>query len=135
MTTALIKYQGSLRTEAQHLDSGQKIITDAPKDNKGEGEAFSPSDLLSTSLASCMLTIMGIVARQQNIEIEGVQAKMKKFMTASPRRVCEIQINFLFPKSYEQEQKKLLEQAALHCPVAQSLSASLKQTISFNYPS
>ena len=133
VNTALIHYQGSLRTEAKHLKSGQKIITDAPIDNEGKGEAFSPSDLLCTSLASCMLTIMGIEARRQNLDIKGVTAEMKKIMSPSPRRVGEIQISFSFPRSYQTKEKELLEKAAIHCPVAQSLSNSVKQTISFHY--
>jgi len=134
MKTSKITYKGNLRTEAVHLQSGQTIITDAPLDNNGKGEAFSPTDLLSTSLGCCMLTIMGIVAQRHNINIEGTTIEITKKMEANPRRVGEIVVEFTMPKNnFSDDDKKLLEHAAHTCPVAKSLSAELKQTVIFNY--
>lgn len=127
-------YKGDLRTEAVHLKSGDKIITDAPVDNKGKGEAFSPTDLLSASLGSCMLTVMGIAANTHKIQIEGTSIKISKIMASNPRRVTEIVVDMRFPANdFNEKEKKILEQAALTCPVALSLHPDLKQTIHFNY--
>ncbi len=134
MKTSKIAYLGNLRTEAVHLQSGIKIITDAPTDNNGKGEAFSPTDLMSTSLGSCMLTIMGIVAQRHEINIEGTTIDITKIMEANPRRVSEIIVEFQMPKNnYSEKDKQLLENAAKTCPVAQSLKVELKQTVIFNY--
>lgn len=134
MKTSKITYPGNLRTEAVHLKSGNTIITDAPTDNNGKGEAFSPTDLLATSLGSCMLTIMGIVAQRHGINIEGTTIEITKVMEANPRRVGEIIVEFTMPKlNYSDKEKDLLENAAHTCPVAKSLSADLKQTVIFNY--
>lgn len=134
MKTAKITYKGNLRTEAVHLRSGNTIITDAPIDNNGKGEAFSPTDLLATSLGVCMLTIMGILAQRHSINIEGITIDITKIMEANPRRVGEIIVEFYMPKNnYGDSEKKLLEHAALSCPVAKSLNADLKQTVIFNY--
>jgi uncharacterized OsmC-like protein len=134
MQTSEIKYQGDLRTLCTHLKSGKEIITDAPTDNCGKGEAFSPTDLLSTSLVSCMLTIMAITADKHGFKFEGVQAEMQKVMASNPRRVAEINVTIQMPNSdYDQKQKKLLEIAALNCPVAKSLAESVKQNVIFKY--
>ena len=134
MKTSKITYLGNLRTEAVHLQSGTTIITDAPTDNNGKGEAFSPTDLLSTSLGSCMLTIMGIVAERNSINIEGTTIDITKIMEANPRRVGEIIIEFYMPpNNYTDKEKQLLENAARTCPVAQSLKQELQQTVIFNY--
>ncbi|HEX8516153.1 MAG TPA: OsmC family protein [Bacteroidia bacterium] len=134
MKTSKITYQGNLRTEASHLLSGNTIITDAPPDNNGKGEAFSPTDLLATSLGSCMLTIMGIVASRHEMSIEGTTADITKIMASDPRRVIEIIVEFTMPPGkYSDQQKQLLENAARTCPVAKSLNTELKQTIIFNY--
>ena len=134
MKTSKITYLGNLRTEAVHLKSGKTVITDAPTDNNGKGEAFSPTDLLSTSLGCCMLTIMGIAANTHNINIEGTTIDITKIMAANPRRVSEIVVEFYMPKqNYSDKEKAILEHAALTCPVAKSLSAELKQTVKFNY--
>lgn len=134
MKTSKIVYQGNLRTEATHLQSGKAIITDAPLDNNGKGEAFSPTDLLATSLGCCMLTIMGIVAGRHNINIDGTAIEITKIMKADPRRVGEIIVEFAMPKNnYSEKDKTLLEHAAHTCPVAKSLSAELVQTVIFNY--
>ncbi len=134
MKTSKIIYQGQLRTEATHLKSGKTIITDAPPDNNGKGEAFSPTDLLATSLGCCMLTIMGIVAERSSLNIDGTSIEITKIMEANPRRVGEIIVEFMMPKNnYSDKDKELLEHAAHTCPVAKSLSAELKQTVIFNY--
>lgn len=134
MKTSKIVYSGSLRTEATHLRSGQKLITDAPVDNNGKGEAFSPTDLLATSLGCCMITIMAMAADKNNINVEGTSIEITKIMAANPRRVSEIIVEFTMNGSqYSDTEKKLLENAAHTCPVALSLNADLKQTVIFNY--
>lgn len=134
MKTSKIVYSGNLRTLATHLKSGQSIITDAPTDNNGKGEAFSPTDLLATSLGCCMITIMGIVAERHAISLEGTSIEITKIMESNPRRVGEIIVEFTMPKkNYSDKEKELLEHAAHTCPVAKSLSSELKQTIVFNY--
>jgi len=130
-----VKYTGQLRTEATHLKSGNKIITDAPLDNQGKGEAFSPTDLTSTSLASCILTIMGIAARNHEIDMEGAEAEVNKIMAADPRRINRIEINIIMPaKAYSKKDKKILEAAAHHCPVALSLHDDTEEKLNFIWP-
>ena len=133
MTTSVVYYSGELRTESTHLQSGETYITDAPTDNEGKGEAFSPTDLIATGLANCMLTIMGIVARRKSLTIEGTKAEVTKIMGKDPRKISEIKIDFFFPRSYDEDSKKLLQHAALNCPVAKSLADNLTQTINFHY--
>ncbi len=134
MKTSKIVYVGNLRTEATHLRSSNKLITDAPVDNNGKGEAFSPTDLLATALGSCMLTIMGIVANNHSINIEGTTIEITKVMESNPRRVSEVIVEFtLKNKNFTTKEKQLLENAAHTCPVAKSLHADLKQTVIFNY--
>ncbi len=133
MATIQTAYLGELRTEATHLQSGTKIITDAPVDNQGKGEAFSPTDLLAASLASCMLTIMGITARTHGINIDGTQCSTTKIMAADPRRVAEIKVDFQFAHEYTDKEKKILEHAALTCPVFFSLHPDLKKTVDFGW--
>ncbi len=132
METIRTKYLGELRTEAEHVKSGQKVITDAPLDNQGKGEAFSPSDLMTASLSSCMLTIMGIAARTHVIPFEKISCKVTKIMVPNPRRVGEIIVEFDMGNAvYTEKQKALLINAAHTCPVALSLHPELKQTVSF----
>lgn len=134
MATIETKYLGELRTEAKHVNSGNKLITDAPIDNQGKGEAFSPSDLLTASLGSCMLTIMGIVAREQQINIDGATCSMTKIMASEPRRVSEIQLVFHMPANdFSEKQRIILERAAHTCPVAKSLHPDLIQNVLFNW--
>ncbi|HIF18854.1 MAG TPA: OsmC family peroxiredoxin [Gammaproteobacteria bacterium] len=133
MSTSVVYYSGELRTESTHLQSGETYITDAPTDNEGKGEAFSPTDLIATGLANCMLTIMGIVARRKSLTIEGTKAEVTKIMGKDPRRISEIKIDFFFSRSYDEDSKKLLQHAALNCPVAKSLADNLTQTINFHY--
>ena len=133
--TSIVNYLGDLRTSAIHIASAKNIITDAPIDNQGKGEAFSPTDTVATALASCLLTIMGIKARDLNIDIKNTTAEVAKIMASKPRRISEIQITVNFTKSYDQRIKKILEKAALACPVSNSLHPDLKQNILFNWPS
>jgi putative redox protein len=130
--TSTIVYKGDLRTEMTHLESGTVVFTDAPKDNHGKGEAFSPTDLVATGLGACMVSIMGIYARQQGLDIEGTRVEITKVMAANPRRIAEIKAILTMPKrGFTDKDKKALERAALTCPVSQSLSADLVQDISF----
>lgn len=134
MATIETQYEGELRTTAKHLASGASIITDAPLDNKGKGQAFSPTDLLSASLGSCMLTIMGIAGQTHGIEITGTTIQITKVMASDPRRVSEIQVSFHFPdRSYSEHEKLILERAARTCPVALSLHPEIRQTLLFNW--
>ena len=133
MEIALVKYLGNLRTEAIHLKSQNKVITDAPIDNHGKGEAFSPTDALATSLATCMITIMGILAKRNNIVFEKVSASVSKIMAENPRRVAEIIVQIRIEHEWKEKYRKMMEKAALNCPVAHSLRESLKQTVHFNY--
>jgi putative redox protein len=135
METIRTIYQGDLRTRAKHLQSGNELITDAPTDNQGRGEAFSPTDLLATALGSCMLTIIGIAAKTHGFNIDGTEVKITKIMANNPRRVAEVVVEFFFPKSqsYSKKERILIEKAALECPVAKSVHPDLKQTVSFNY--
>ena len=129
--TSKVIYKGALRTEATHIRSGNTIITDAPTDNKGKGEAFSPTDLVVTALASCMLTIMGIKADEMNINIKDTSAEVKKIMTADPRRIAQVVIVINIPISANEKIKNILEKAALTCPVDKSLSNSMIRDIKF----
>lgn len=133
MATIETVYLGGLRTEAIHVQSGNKLITDAPTDNQGRGEAFSPTDLLSASLGSCMLTIMGILARNHNFNIDNTKCSITKIMAQNPRRVGEIQISFMFPEQYSEKEQKMLENAALTCPVLESLHPDLIKTVNFGW--
>ena len=134
MTTIKTIYLGELRTENEHLQSGNKVITDAPTDNRGKGEYFSPTDLLATALGSCIMTIMGIKARDNGIDIEGTQIDVTKIMASDPRRVAEVVVEFTFPaKNYTDEEKQLVESVAGVSPVPLSLHPDLIQTIKFNW--
>ena len=130
--TIKTKYLGELRCESLHVKSGQVITTDAPLDNKGKGEAFSPTDLLAASLATCMLTIMGIAANNNSLNIDDATCEVTKVMNANPRKVAEIIIEFKFPQNnFSDLQKEILKNAAYSCPVALSLHPDLKKTVNF----
>lgn len=133
MATIETVYQGTLRTQAKHVQSGTEILTDAPIDNQGKGEAFSPTDLLAAALGSCMLTIMGIAAREHQMNIENTTCSITKIMAANPRRVAEIVVDLKFPENYSDKQQKTLERAALTCPVYLSLHPDLKKSVNFNW--
>ncbi|MFT6843971.1 MAG: putative redox protein [Flavobacteriales bacterium] len=133
MTTSTVKYLGNLRTEATHLQSNSKLITDAPIDNNGKGEAFSPTDILATSLASCMITIMGISAKAKGWELRYCESAVEKIMAANPRRVSAINIDIKLQDTWNESQRKTLETAAKSCPVAFSLHADLMVNLTFTY--
>lgn len=134
MITMTAKYLGNLRNEATHLKSGNTIITDAPIDNNGKGEAFSPTDLLCTSLATCMMTLMGITANEKNILLEQVDASIEKVMYAGPRRVGEIHIQFsLKGTELSEKDRKILENAANTCPVAKSIHPDIILNTKFEW--
>ena len=133
MNTLEIKYQGDLRTTATHLDSGSEISTDSPKDNHGLGETFSPTDMVCSALASCILTIMAIAVEKNDIDIKNTKAIVKKTMGNNPRRIVKIEINLTFPKEYDSKTRTILEKAANNCPVHHSLSEKVEKDISFTY--
>lgn len=134
MTSSII-YKGQLRTVATHLQSGSAIETDAPVDNQGKGERFSPTDLLATSLGSCMMTIMGIKARDMEIDLSGVTISIQKNMKSEPRRVGGVDVTFTFPENLvlDDKQKVILKNAALTCPVAKSIHPDIEQNVVFNW--
>ena len=135
MSTITTIYSGDLRTQATHLASGNTLITDAPVDNNGRGEAFSPTDLVCAALGSCMMTIMGIVARRHDLDLAGTRIEITKIMAADPRRIAEVILQFTLPaNNFSDKDRALLEHAARTCPVALSLHPDLKQTLSFVYP-
>ncbi|MDQ1088689.1 MULTISPECIES: OsmC family protein [unclassified Siphonobacter] len=135
MATATITYLGQLRTQATHVRSGSEIITDAPVDNHGKGEAFSPTDLVASALGSCMLTIMGIVAQRDQVDITGTQVEVTKSMAENPRRISEIAVKLIVKTSQPltETRKKKLENAALTCPVAESLHPDLVKAVTFEF--
>lgn len=134
MATSLVIYKGKLRTDATHIRSNNSIVTDAPVDNNGKGEAFSPTDLLATSLANCMLTVMGILAQQKGINIDNTRAEVTKIMADNPRRVSEIHITVHFPTlNYSDKEKAMLEHTAATCPVAKSLHPDIQQKVEFKW--
>ena len=134
MDTATITYLGDLRNQAIHARSGQVILTDAPPDNKGRGEAFSPTDLMSTSLAVCMITVMGIAAREKGIPFNNVNARVVKHMHASPRRVARVEVHLTMDGAgLGERERAILENTARTCPVALSLHPDLVQEVSFTY--
>lgn len=133
MPTSKVAYQGNLRTSSIHLKSGSEIITDAPTDNNGKGEAFSPTDTVANALASCMFTIMGIKARDMEIDIADSTAEVTKIMGTEPRRIAEIHIAFNMNKSFDDKTKNILERVALTCPVWFSLHPDIKKEVVFNW--
>lgn len=134
MSTLSTVYKGDFRTEVTHVKSGTTLLTDAPTDNHGKGEYFSPTDLLATALGSCMLTIMGQAAKVHGFDIDGASMKTTKVMGTNPRRVVEIIIELTFPHNgYSSKERKILELAAHECPVANSLHPDVKQTFTFLY--
>lgn len=136
MATSAIKYSGNLRTEATHLRSGKEIITDAPVDNNGKGEAFSPTDLAATSLASCAMTIIGISAAKDGVDFTNSEISMTKTMSADlPRRITKIELDFQFKTNTElpEAQQKKYQRVAHTCPVALSLHPDIEQVFNFTW--
>lgn len=134
MNTASVIYQGELRTEAEHLRSGNVLTTDAPVDNNGKGEAFSPTDLVATAAVSCMITMMGIKSRSADIDMGAVSGHVKKVMVSAPRRIGELIIELNFSQhNLSDSDKTILEAVALSCPVTRSLHPEIVINIKFNY--
>lgn len=133
MVSIDITYQGQLHCEATHGPSGTRLATDAPKDNHGRGESFSPTDLVATALGSCMLTVMGIAARTLGVSIDGASASVVKEMTPPPRRIGTLRVSIRIPGSFTDAHKKALEDAALKCPVHQSLHPDTAIPVEFSW--
>lgn len=134
MNTSELLYEGELRTIATHVYSGTQIFTDAPIDNFGKAQSFSPTDLVATALGSCMVTIMGIECNKQNWNIDGTKMFIQKKMTINPRRIAEIHIQIEIPGSnLDIDKRNILEQLAVNCPVAKSLHPDIKQEIVFKF--
>lgn len=131
--TSLVTYNGKLRTTCEHKQSGNSFITDAPKDNNGNGEAFSPTDTVATGLASCMLTVMGIKADQMDVDMRGAKAQVTKTMASNPRRISKIEVNITMPVDYSAKTKKILEHTANTCPVHYSLHPEIEKVVTFTY--
>ncbi|TRX03335.1 OsmC family protein [Flavobacterium gawalongense] len=131
--TSKVTYLGDLRTGSIHLQSGTEIISDAPVDNNGKGEAFSPTDTVANALASCMMTIMGIKARDVNVDLKDSTASVTKIMNAEPRRIGIIEITFEMVGTTDQKNKTILERAAMTCPVFLSLNTEIEKRITFNW--
>lgn len=135
MHTIETVYKGELRTNITHIKSGAEIVTDAPTDNKGKGEAFSPTDMVAAALGSCILTILGIADQTYQLQLEGTQVKISKIMEDNPRRIGEIVVDICFPhKNYTDKQKNIIQHIAYNnCPVSHSLHPDIKQTIKLNF--
>jgi uncharacterized OsmC-like protein len=133
MSTSKVIYLGNLRTENEHLKSGNKFITDAPTDNNGKGEAFSPTDTVATGLANCMITVMGIKARDMNVNMDGTTAMVTKTMAADPRRISKIEVVLDFPSGIDEKSRNILENTGRTCPVMQSLHPDIEKVITFNW--
>ncbi|HZK62495.1 MAG TPA: OsmC family protein, partial [Puia sp.] len=134
--TSTVIYEGELRTVARHLSSGTQIETDAPLDNQGKAERFSPSDLVATALGSCMLTIMGIKARDMQTDLKDTRIEVQKLMKSDPRRISGINLSFHFPDTLQitEKQKLILERAGNTCPVRQSIHPDIEVVIHYNWP-
>lgn len=131
--TSKVIYNGGLRTTCEHLRSGDTFITDAPIDNNGQGQAFSPTDIVATGLASCVLTMMGIKARQLEVDLKNSTAELTKYMAADPRRISKIEVILSLPSDISDKNKKILVHTANTCPVHYSLHPDIEKVISFNW--
>lgn len=134
MPTITAKYLGNLRVECTHERSGTVLVTDAPVDNKGKGESFSPTDLCAAALGACATTIMGMTAEAHHINVEGLRMEIDKIMSASPRRIGEIVVRFVFAHPCTEKEQTLLRRAADTCPVRLTLHPEVKQTLEFVFP-
>ena len=134
--TSTVVYEGNLRTVATHLRSGSQLETDAPVDNNGKGERFSPSDLVATALGSCMMTIMGMKARDLDLDLTNVKIAVEKIMKADPRRIGAINLTFHFPEGFsaDEKQRVILERAAHTCPVVYSINPEIVLNVEFKWP-
>ncbi|MGY8645360.1 MAG: OsmC family protein [Candidatus Poseidoniales archaeon] len=127
-----MKYEGNLRCTATHIPSGKKLITDAPIDNHGKGESFSPTDLLATSMLTCIMTIIGIKAEKKNMQIEGMYGSVEKIMTSNPRRIGRLEIIITLPNNNNISDREWLITEGCDCPVCHSVSESMEIDIKFN---
>ena len=132
--TSIVNYLGNLRTESVHISSNDMILTDAPTDNNGKGEAFSPTDLVATSLSSCILTVIGIISKRIKYDLVNTKSSVKKIMSNNPRRIVEIVVKIEFSQSADSKTRSIIEKTALNCPVSKSLHPDIKQNISFIWP-
>lgn len=132
--TSRAEYLGGLRVKNTHLQSESNYITDAPTNNHGKGESFSPTDTVATALANCILTTMAIKAESKDLTLEGTTADIEKTMLPDPRRIAKVEVWIKFPENYSKKDKKTLERIALHCPVYQSLHPDMEKLIHFDYP-
>ena len=136
MPTIEIRYEGQLRTQAAHVQSGTQLITDAPTDNQGKGESFSPTDLVATGLGSCMLTIMGIVAERHGWDLTRASLTVNKVMASEPtRRIARLEVEIRIPGEFDARARTALEKAALNCPVHATLGASVEMPVAFHWDS
>lgn len=133
MPTSKVTYLGELRTSSIHINSGSEIISDAPLDNNGKGEAFSPTDTVANALASCMFTVMGIKAREMEVDFSGSIAEVTKIMGTDPRRITEIHVTFSMSINPDEKTKTILERTAMTCPVFFSLHPDIKKEVVFNW--
>ena len=133
MVKSTIVYSGQLHCDLVHEPSGSKIQTDAPKDNEGRGEAFSPTDLVGAALGSCILTTMAIVAMRDGIELEGARATVEKTMNDKPRRIDQLAVAIQLPATLDANHRRKLEETAKHCPVHRSLHPDVKIPLVFTY--
>lgn len=133
--TSTVIYEGDLRTVATHLQSGTEIETDAPTDNQGKGQRFSPTDLVATALAACMATTMGIKARDMQVDLRGMKLSVQKIMKPDPRRIAGVNIVFDFPAGFEadEKQRSILEHTAHHCPVMKSIHPDMEVKVEFHW--
>jgi uncharacterized OsmC-like protein len=131
--TSKVTYNGELRTNCVHLKSNNTFVTDAPVDNNGLGQAFSPTDTVATGLASCMLTMMGIKANGLEVDLKGSNASVTKHMAASPRRISKIEVELHLPKNISDKNRKILEHTADTCPVQHSLHPDIERIISYHW--
>ena len=131
--TASITYQGNLRCEAVHLQSSSTIETDAPTDNRGKGERFSPTDLLCVSLATCMITTMGIKAADMNVDLTNSKADVQKHMASDPRRVAKIEVTIFLPKKINEKERLILEKTGNNCPVAKSIHPDIELVLKYKW--
>jgi uncharacterized OsmC-like protein len=131
--TSKVTYLGDLRTSSIHVPSGNEILSDAPVDNNGKGEAFSPTDTVANALASCMMTVMGIKAREMNIDLKNSVAGVTKIMSTTPRRIATIEVDFEMQGTNDEKDRRILERVAMTCPVFLSLNSEIEKKISFNW--
>jgi putative redox protein len=131
--TASIIYTGNLRCQAEHIQSKTQIETDAPTDNHGKGERFSPTDMLCVSLATCMLTTMGIKAADMNVDITNAKAEVTKHMASDPRRVAKIEVEVSLPANGDEKERLILEKTGNNCPVAKSVHPDIELVLSYKW--